>query len=128
MIRFVLCGHGSYGSSLKESLEMLLPEVEGVDIIDFTKEMGLSELEEKVREKLQELGDTPTLFVTDILGGAPFKICAIESLNHQNKIVIAGINLTALLEVSFMRDQDLEALAKRAVEVSKETIDYMPKN
>ena len=128
MIHFVLCGHGTYGSSLKESLSMLVGEVEGVSVIDFTREMGSSELTEQIKLKLDELGDTPTLFITDLFGGAPFKTCSIESLNYENKIVLAGTNLTGLLEIYFQRQEDLENLAQKAVDASKESIAYFPKS
>ena len=126
MIHLVLCGHGTFGSSLFESLSMFLPEISEVSVIDFHKDMGVSELTDLVRLKLDELGNQPTIFVTDMVGGAPFKTCAIEILDKQNKLVIAGINLTALLDLYFQREEDLFVVAKRAVQVSKESTDFYP--
>lgn len=127
MIHLVLCGHGTFGSSLLESLSMFLPEISEVSVIDFHKDMGVSELTDLVRLKLDELGDQPTIFVTDMVGGAPFKTCAIEILDKQNKLVIAGINLTSLLDLYFQREDDLFVVAKRAVQVSQESTDFYPK-
>lgn len=127
MINFILCGHGSYGSSLKESLDMLLPEPADVKVIDFTKEMGASDLTLKVQKTLGEMADEPVLFICDMLGGAPFKTCAIEIIDFENKAVVAGINLTAIIEIYFQRDGNLNELVKTAVEVSREATDYFPK-
>ena len=128
MIHFILCGHGSYGSSLKESLEMLLPEVSEVSVIDFKKEMDIAHLTEKVMGKLNQLSDQPTIIFCDMLGGAPFKTFCIEVLDWKDKIVMAGVNLTGILEVYFQREDNLLNVANRAIEVTKESIDYFPKN
>lgn len=128
MIHFILCGHGSYGSSLKESLEMLLPEVSQVSVIDFKQDMDITHLTKMIQLKLDELSDQPAIIFCDMLGGAPFKTCSIETLNRKNKVVVAGVNLTAILEVYFQREDDLSHVVNRAIDVSKESLDYFPKN
>lgn len=127
MIHFVLCGHGSYGSSLKESMEMFLPEMFDVEVIDFTKQMDTSELTDTVKCVIEEHQQNDILFVCDIVGGAPFKVCAIESLNHSNVGVIGGTNLAGLLEICFMRESDLQEVMKKAVEVTQTSVEFLPR-
>lgn len=126
MIHFVLCGHGSYGSSVKESMDMFLPEPIDVTVIDFPRHMDAAQLTEKVRAVLEEKQDEPVLFICDLFGGAPFKICAIETLNYPNKGVIAGINISSILEICFMRDLDLKSLMVKAKETTLNTVGYYP--
>lgn len=127
MIKFALCGHGTFGSSLYESLEMLLPEVEGVSTIDFGKKMDTTDLTQEILKVIDDNKDHPILFVCDIVGGAPFKTCAMESLKHSNVRVIAGTNLASLLEVYFQRNDDIDNVIQTMIKVSNNSIDYFPK-
>lgn len=127
MIHFILCGHGSYGSSLKESMSMLLPELEKISTIDFKKDMNQSELTEDIKSLLDIIGDQPTLIICDMVGGSPFKTSAVEILERKNKAVIGGLNLTAVLEIYFDRERDLKYVVNKAGEVTRNSIDYFPK-
>ncbi len=127
MINFVLCGHGTFGSSLKYSLEMLLPEVSGVSAIDFDKSMDSTDLENAVKEVISSYNGEPTLFICDIVGGAPFKVCAIEAIENKNIRVVAGTNLASLLEVYFQRDQNIDNVLENIIDATKNSIDYFPR-
>lgn len=127
MIHFVFCGHGTFGTSLRESLEMLLPEVEEVSVINFYKTMDTTDLSNKIKEIINVNTNKPLLFVCDIVGGAPFKLCAIESLENESIRVIAGVNLAAILEVYFQRENDIDKVIETMVRTTKESIDFFPK-
>ena len=127
MVHFALCGHGTYGSSLKESLQMLLPAVESVSVIDFDKPMDATDLTTAVLKVIKDNENTPLLFICDMVGGAPFKVCAMQSLDYNNVRVIAGTNLASLLEVYFQRENDIDDVVQTMIQTSKESIDYYPK-
>lgn len=127
MIHFVFCGHGTFGTSINDSLEMLLPEVEEVSVINFYKTMDTTDLSDKIKKVINENAEKPLLFVCDIVGGAPFKLCAMESLDNENIRVIAGVNLAAVLEVYFQRENDIDEVIETMVRTTKESIDFFPK-
>lgn len=125
MTQFVLCGHGSYGSSILESMEMLLPEIDGVHVIDFKKEMDSSDLTELIKTILSENDRSQILFICDIVGGAPFKLSAIESIGKENVGIIAGLNLASILEIYFMRDIPIQKLVETATQTAKQSIEFI---
>lgn len=127
MVHFLLCGHGSFGSSLLESLEMLMPEVENVSVIDFHKKMDTTDLSASISKTLEELKDRPLLIICDIVGGSPFKLCAMESVNRPDTVVVAGINLASVMEIYFSRHESLSDIVQKVISATKESIDYFPK-
>lgn len=127
MIEFLYCGHGTFASSLLESMKMLLPETKGVHVVDFNSEMDTTELQTRIRKVLESNKDKSVLVVNDIVGGAPFKLCAVESLDYPNVRVVAGLNLAALLEIYFIRDKDIDEVLEVAIKTSIDSIDYFPK-
>lgn len=125
MTHFILCGHGSYGTSLLQSMKMLLPEVESVSVIDFTSEMDSSDLTEVIKKELTQLENQNVLLICDLVGGAPFKISATETMERPNTGIVGGLNLAAILEIYFMRNLELEDLIEAAIKTTKESVEYI---
>lgn len=125
MTHFILCGHGNYGTSLLQSMKMLLPEVESVSVIDFTSEMDSSDLTEVIKKELTQLENQNVLLICDLVGGAPFKISAIETMERTNTGIVGGLNLAAILEIYFMRNLELEDLIEAAIKTTKESVEYI---
>ncbi|MCY6960573.1 PTS galactosamine/N-acetylgalactosamine transporter subunit IIA [Clostridium brassicae] len=124
MIGIIVSGHGNFASGIMSSLELIAGKQEKVIGIDFTIEDNTESLESKLRAAANELIDCEgILFLTDIVGGTPFKTCALLTQNIENSKVIAGTNLGMLLEVSLSRESaTVEELKNMSLESGKNAI------
>lgn len=124
MIGIIVSGHGNFASGIMSSLELIAGKQEKVIGIDFTIEDNTESLESKLRTAANELIDCEgILFLTDIVGGTPFKTCALLTQNIENSKVIAGTNLGMLLEVSLSRESaTVEELKNMSLESGKNAI------
>lgn len=120
MTSVIIIGHGKYGSMIKESLKMLVGDVKNFYYIDFEAQDNLDILKEKINNIAKKLNNI--LFVTDISGGTPFRESCIFASTHPNSIVIGGINLTSICEISYNLNIEIRDLVKLAEEVTKESI------
>lgn len=105
MLGIILTGHGSFATGLYEAAEQIMGKQPQFAAINFPDGMSSDEFEIKLREALAitNQGDG-VIFLTDILGGTPFRISAMLSLERENIEVITGTNMPLLLEMLIARD------------------------
>lgn len=104
MTGIIVAGHGAFSSGLKSSIDLIAGEQENVKYIDFVEEDSVETLEEKLRKTINLLGETESiLFLTDLVGGSPFKTSAVISSEYENSAVVGGVNVPMLLELLFIR-------------------------
>ncbi|GFE43885.1 PTS sugar transporter subunit IIA [Streptococcus canis] len=103
MIAIIVMGHGHFASGIVSSLELITGQQEKVTAIDFTAEMTATDVEDQLSQAL--VPEEETLILCDLLGGTPFKVAAtlMESRPQTKWNVLAGLNLTMLIEASFAR-------------------------
>jgi PTS system mannose-specific IIA component len=85
-------------------------------IIDIHSDCNLEQEREHARALLQELdqGDG-VLLLTDLYGATPSNIaCSLMGGEHQ-LVLVSGLNLAMLIRVMNYADEDLPALATRAI-------------
>lgn len=120
--RFVVCGHGMFGTGLHEALRLLCGDDERVRSLDFRAGDGFDELVERM-EGLVEDG-VPTVICTDVRGGSPFKASALVKLRHPDVRVVTGTSFPLLLGLVFPEEEgcDLDALVAGALAAARDAL------
>lgn len=128
MTNVIIVGHGMFAKGLMTAVDNIVGRQENVEYIDFiagdTKEM----LEDRIRYSIKRLeNDHSLLFLTDLVGGRPFEVCAKISTEYENCGVIGGLNIPILLEVLFLKNSysALEVM-KHSVVYGKKAINMFP--
>ena len=102
MLGIILTGHGGFASGMEKAMKQILGEQSQFIAIDFPETALLtSQLEQAVSE-LDAQQDI--VFLTDLLGGTPFRVASTLAMQRQGTEVITGTNLQLLLEMVLERD------------------------
>ncbi|MGF7429626.1 PTS sugar transporter subunit IIA [Thermoanaerobacterium thermosaccharolyticum] len=116
----ILIGHGNYATGLKSSIDLIAGVNSDLYAIDFTEKDSDVTLKEKIKNALNKNFDAQVLFVSDIAGGTPYKVAAEIANCDDNMELVAGCNLSSLLEAIFQKDSlTISELAEFIVNVSK---------
>lgn len=111
MIHLIVCGHGQVADGLMTGLRLLSGEVPHCQAINFNEGMSSESLAQALQAAVRQAGDEAVLFLTDIIGGTPFREAALIAHNRPNTEVISGVNLHMLVEASIERD-DAQSLSQ----------------
>ncbi len=105
MLGIIICGHGGFASGLERAMLQILGEQEAVIAIDFPESSTTALLQAQCEAALAEIdkGDG-VVFLTDLLGGTPFRVASTLALRQSNREVVTGTNLQLLLEMVLERD------------------------
>lgn len=125
MIGLLVTGHGNFGSGITSAVDLIAGKQENYQYVDFLPTYNLDDLDCEIRKALDNLKDcNGVLILCDLLGGTPFNKAAEISTKMQNVNVVAGTNLSMMLEVTMTRkfEEDLDALTKAALESGVEQI------
>lgn len=125
----VITGHGRYGTMIKGSIEFLAGGNDEIEYIDFTEDDNDVTLKEKMKETIDKHKEDNVLFICDILGGTPFKCAAELSIENENLEVIAGCNVSSIIEAIFQKDSmGISELADFIVDSSQKSTGRFVKN
>lgn len=124
MIGIILTGHGQFASGLFSSLTLIAGSFENVVAVDFNGSDSTEDLTEKIEAAVRKNSNwDQVIFLTDLLGGSPFKSSVLVGQALKASRVIAGANLPMVLEVVFASEcDDIEMLKNIALEVGKSGI------
>lgn len=117
MIAVILSGHGSFASGLAHAVRQIIGEQEQFKFIDFPESMTTEQLEAQMRKDIQEI-DTKAgiVFLTDLLGGSPFRTASLLSQERSDIEVIAGTNLQMVAEMLLEREElSLQSFREQAL-------------
>ncbi|MGL5335293.1 MAG: PTS galactosamine/N-acetylgalactosamine transporter subunit IIA [Enterovibrio sp.] len=105
MLGIIICGHGGFASGMERAMQQILGEQDAVIAIDFPESSSTAQLRAQCEAaiSLVDKGDG-VIFLTDLLGGTPFRIASNFALKKTNREVITGTNLQLLLEMVLDRD------------------------
>lgn len=105
MLGVILTGHGSFATGLYEAAVQIMGDQAQFTAVNFPDGMSSEQLEHKLNHALKvcDNGDG-VVFLTDILGGSPFRLAAMLSYQNQHIEVISGTNMPLLLEMLMQRD------------------------
>ncbi len=118
MIAVILSGHGGFASGLAKAVFQVIGEQPQFKFIDFPEEATTPQLEQAMREAVEEIDSGEGIvFLTDLLGGTPFRIASLLSQERDDIEVVTGTNMQMATEMLLERDElSLVELRQQAVE------------
>ncbi|MDE9459528.1 PTS galactosamine/N-acetylgalactosamine transporter subunit IIA [Xenorhabdus bovienii] len=110
MLGIVITGHGKFASGLLQAVEQIIGKQVQCMAVDFPEGMATEELHQMLEaaSKGCDLGEG-LVFLTDLLGGSPFRQAAQLTLTHPQWQVITGTNMQLVVEMMLDRD-DINAV------------------
>lgn len=105
MLGIILTGHGGFASGLEKAMKQILGEQEQFVAIDFPETSTTALLTSQLEQAIGSLdGGQDIIFLTDLLGGTPFRVASTMAMEKPGWEVITGTNLQLLLEMVMERD------------------------
>ncbi|CAH0537271.1 PTS galactosamine/N-acetylgalactosamine transporter subunit IIA [Vibrio marisflavi] len=106
MIAVILSGHGAFASGLEQAVNQVIGEQVQFKAIDFPVDMNTSQLESAMRAAIKEIDSGEGIvFLTDLLGGTPFRTASMLSQERQDIEVVTGTNMQMAAEMLLERDE-----------------------
>lgn len=118
MLGIILTGHGGFASGMEKAMKQILGEQSQFIAIDFPEASTTALLTSQLEQAVDELDDREDIvFLTDLLGGTPFRVASTLALQKPGREVITGTNLQLLLEMVLEREGlTSEAFRQQALE------------
>lgn len=105
MLSIILCGHGGFATGLEKAMHQIVGQQTQFIAIDFPETSTTALLQSQYEQALNQLDESEGLvFLTDLLGGTPFRLASTLALQKAGREVITGTNLQLLLEMVLERD------------------------
>lgn len=105
MLSIILTGHGGFASGLEKAMKQILGEQTQFIAIDFPETSTTTLLTSQLEQAMQSLeGEEDIVFLTDLLGGTPFRVASTLAMQKAGREVITGTNLQLLLEMVMDRE------------------------
>ena len=104
MIGIILTGHAQFASGLTSSMHLLAGEIEQFAYVDFPAGMDQEDLLEAIKQAKEQLSNCEEwIILTDIVGGTPFKMSVLYSMQEEHIRVLTGTSLPLLLQMVLSR-------------------------
>jgi PTS system N-acetylgalactosamine-specific IIA component len=101
----VITGHGGFASGLLQAVEQVVGEQPACIAVDFPVHMGTAELKVALSTALQAVAQPDgVVFLTDMLGGSPFRSACELADTHGNCEVLTGVNMQLAAEMMLERE------------------------
>ncbi|AGH82314.1 N-acetyl-galactosamine [Psychromonas sp. CNPT3] len=106
MLGVIISGHGGFASGMEKAMLQIVGLQDQVQAIDFPEESTSELLESQFKKAFAKVdsGDG-VIFLTDLLGGTPFRTASMIALEKEKVEVITGCNLQMILESLLERDE-----------------------
>ncbi|QIK69843.1 PTS sugar transporter subunit IIA [Erysipelothrix sp. HDW6C] len=120
-MQIIITGHGHFASGMMSALALIAGENAQICAIDFDGADDGSRLATALKKQSNM---TPTLILTDLYGGTPFRQAALMAMQDSNIRVVAGANLGMVLELAMKiaHAKTLDSMLDNLVEVGRENI------
>lgn len=106
MLSIILTGHGGFASGMEKAMRQILGEQAQFIAVDFPETSSTALLTTQLEEAMRQLPENDGLvFLTDLLGGTPFRVASTLAMKRPGCEVITGTNLQLLLEMAMERDE-----------------------
>ncbi|MGF1728231.1 PTS galactosamine/N-acetylgalactosamine transporter subunit IIA [Photobacterium kasasachensis] len=106
MIGVIISGHGAFASGIGQAVNQIIGEQPQLVCIDFPSEMTTEQLEAAMRKAMDQVDSQEgVVFLTDLLGGTPFRTASLLSQEVEHIEVVTGTNLQMAAEMLLERDE-----------------------
>ncbi|HLR35725.1 MAG TPA: PTS galactosamine/N-acetylgalactosamine transporter subunit IIA [Tissierellales bacterium] len=124
MIGILVVGHGEFAKGLISSVDIIVGQQNYLEGAEFKLGDSTEDLEGNIQRKIKNMKECDgILFLTDVVGGTPFKTCVLLSQEIKNSKVLSGINLPLLLEAIMKRDtENIDELKENLIEIGRQGI------
>ena len=121
MLKFktIVTGHGKFATGIQAALELLAGPQANMAFVDFTERMRDDQLAEQLKSIIS---NDPTLVFTDLIGGTPYNEASKIAFENPCVAVVAGCNLSSLLESLFNDYSSLPDYAQSLVDITNKTV------
>lgn len=127
MGQVIVMGHGGYAKGVHENLKMIVGAPDHMHFIDLAPEEDLADFQTKVDAVLSGILEEEILFACDLMGASPFRVAALYSAEHTDRVVtVSGLNAMAYMELSMNAELPVHELANRAIETTKQSVGKFP--
>lgn len=111
----LIIAHAPLANAFREcALHVFTDCAAAVAALDVSPGAAPDDTLQEARQLLAQLGNGPTLILTDVLGATPCNV-AQRLLDGVNSRLVAGVNLPMLLRTVCYREESLDALVSRAL-------------
>ena len=129
MIAILLLGHGTFGSSMLHSCQMICGMPQNAAAVDFLPDYDVDALEGKIDEALAKVDySSGILALCDLTGGTPFNRIMLKAAEDSdlNIHVVGGVNLAMVIEAAAMHDYEsnIDKIVDHIMKISKESVVY----
>lgn len=105
MLSIILTGHGGFASGMEKAMKQILGDQPQFIAIDFPETSTTTLLTSQLEQAVQELeNEEGLIFLTDLLGGTPFRVASTLAMKKTGREVVTGTNLQLLLEMVLDRE------------------------
>ncbi|HFZ8993802.1 TPA: PTS sugar transporter subunit IIA [Citrobacter freundii] len=127
MRHIYVASHGHFARGLVNSLSLLIGDDHGVTpVCAYEGDIVTTEdLEQTLEKLIARANGTEVVIFTDLLGGSINNSAAKVLLHHRHVFVVAGVNLTLLLEFLLCEEPDTEAAILYATSAARESIVFI---
>lgn len=128
MISILVAAHGGLAQSLVDTVRIFVGDTPQLEAVDLAPEAGPDSFIDDLRERAEQMDDGDgVLVLADLFGGTPAN-SAWRLMSEQTKwAVVAGVNLTMLLEATMNRERakDSHELAEMVYNASREGVQIL---
>ncbi|MBE6119744.1 MULTISPECIES: PTS sugar transporter subunit IIA [Bacillota] len=118
MNRLVICTHGEFGRTLKESAELIVGPIKDIEILCLSPGEDPYDYKKRIENYLKQHEQDYFLFLVDLFGGTPSNM-ASTFVKDFNIEIVSGLNLAMLIEVySNVNRMPIKLLGELAITTS----------
>jgi len=123
MIGIILVTHGSFGSELLKTAEMIVGKQDGIETVSMQEGSSLTSIADEIELAIERYANTGAIVFTDMFGGSPSNI-SMAYLGTKNVEVVSGVNLPMLIKAISVRKENksLSAICEDCADSGKTSI------
>ena len=104
--------------------DILNKTIDNATVIEVPMDASTENIKAQADEQLSKLAtENGLLILTDLVGSTPFNVASQIKNEHEDAVLISGLNLPMLLKLSNYRDLPLIELSNKAIIGGKSGID-----
>ncbi|MGG7178472.1 PTS sugar transporter subunit IIA [Clostridium paraputrificum] len=123
MYEILVISHSTLCKGFNEAVGMILGPETSVECLALDEE-GIEIFHEKLKEKIEKIKsqNEEVLILADLFGGSPFNRAFCEAGKDEKIKVIAGVNLSMIIEAIMNKTSNLDEVVLNIVESGKGSI------